>query len=400
MRRTLRGHARTCHRARTGWPWREGAGAFGSAREGDGARASGRVCWQAGRWDTAGAGEKGCAPRAGPCAIRMTLAGSSGREEAASTSAASNSIAPAKPGPGDEEPGSAGHRAAPGAALLGPGGPGGCPGEAAGSWGPWRRPLATWRWRGQPAQGQLGGEPPHSQYTGGDGRGPPRPQAPQQGHSQGPAGQQRAAPLPQAPGAPTTALPQQDPGAEPSPEGPWEVQRGHGKHDLPSASQDEGLEGTRREGRCQPPALDPGVGQLSEPLWLTHLRGAEGPRVTAARAANEEDEDKDTGPSSTSQLCGFLRGGWDVPGPAAGLHSAETPTPGRTAPKRRFHCVILPYITSSSATWLCFVTRASPARLSAGDEEALASSSHPAASHCCQLEHDGADSPRHVQSWG
>lgn len=45
------------------------------------AHASGGVCSQAGRWDTARAGEKGCASGVGPGAIKMTLAGSSGREE-------------------------------------------------------------------------------------------------------------------------------------------------------------------------------------------------------------------------------------------------------------------------------------------------------------------------------
>ncbi|KAM6420081.1 uncharacterized protein J5M81_016966 [Pluvialis apricaria] len=47
---------------------------------GTGAHASSQVCSHAGRWDTAGAGEEGCAPGVGPCAIKMTLAGSSGGE--------------------------------------------------------------------------------------------------------------------------------------------------------------------------------------------------------------------------------------------------------------------------------------------------------------------------------
>ncbi|XP_053799468.1 uncharacterized protein LOC128788449 [Vidua chalybeata] len=34
------------------------------------------VCLQAGRWDTAGAGEEGCAPKVCPCTIKITLAGS------------------------------------------------------------------------------------------------------------------------------------------------------------------------------------------------------------------------------------------------------------------------------------------------------------------------------------
>lgn len=48
---------------------------------GDKAHASSQVCLQEGRWDTAGAGEKGCAPRVGPCVIKMTSAGSCSREE-------------------------------------------------------------------------------------------------------------------------------------------------------------------------------------------------------------------------------------------------------------------------------------------------------------------------------
>lgn len=39
--------------------------------------------------------------------------------------------------------------------------------------------------------------------------------------------------------------------------------------------------GTRGEGRGQTPAPGPGVGQLGDPLWLTHLQGMEGPRVMA-----------------------------------------------------------------------------------------------------------------------
>lgn len=56
-------------------------GHLGTQGRGTGAHASSRVCSQAGRWDTAGAGEKGCAPGVGPCTIKMTSAGSSGREE-------------------------------------------------------------------------------------------------------------------------------------------------------------------------------------------------------------------------------------------------------------------------------------------------------------------------------
>lgn len=56
-------------------------GCLGTQGRGIRAHGSSWVCSQAGRWDTAGAGEKGCAPKLWPCAIKITLAGSRVREK-------------------------------------------------------------------------------------------------------------------------------------------------------------------------------------------------------------------------------------------------------------------------------------------------------------------------------
>lgn len=114
----VRRHTRTHHRvAVVGGCW----GVWECKGGGRGPTQAAGVCSHAGRWDTAGAGEVGCAPEVGPCAIKMTSAGSSGREGRQLPLALSGQEDPEqKPGSKDEGPGAESRSAPPGAALLSP----------------------------------------------------------------------------------------------------------------------------------------------------------------------------------------------------------------------------------------------------------------------------------------
>lgn len=67
-------HVCTWHEAGTEGCGRRVLRCLGTQGRGPGAHISSWICSQAGRWDTAGAGEKGCAPKVHPCTIKITSA--------------------------------------------------------------------------------------------------------------------------------------------------------------------------------------------------------------------------------------------------------------------------------------------------------------------------------------